>query len=63
MAILPKYVHFPGIFLPFLAIFCTHFSYLVKGGGLKGTDEANQSHGGVQMPILQLLQAVHLPES
>jgi hypothetical protein len=29
MAILPKYVHFPGIFLPFLAISCTHFSYLV----------------------------------
>jgi hypothetical protein len=43
--------NFPGIFLPFPA----HI--------LKCTDEANPVHSGVQMPILQLLQAVHLPES
>jgi hypothetical protein len=29
-----------------------------KVGGLKCTDEANQIHGGVQMPILQLSQKV-----
>jgi hypothetical protein len=50
----------------FLAISC-HFlhTFLIFGevGQLKCTDEANPIHGGVQMPILQLLQAVHLPES